>query len=218
MNAPQLVPQVHSDVPSLLCRHLHAWSGPEGCGEQLCLLTHAPMSGALPKQIQGLRLGGSDGEGLGGVLQSRCVSLHELTSAEDLEKMLNDFYEDKVEGGGDGGEAGGPRLLLVRCDYLAVSARRLRHAQHVIARRHTRHLQDAAVAMRAHKEALERDAVAVALAVEQKAEAEAAAAHSKAEAEAEGTNPTVGMVVPPGKIDAPPASPQATVKATASSA
>ena len=77
-------------------RQLPRWSAAGGhCGERLCVLTHAPMGGqALPAELAQLALGGADGGGGGGgtTLATRSVALHELSSAEDLSKLLAEYF------------------------------------------------------------------------------------------------------------------------------
>jgi hypothetical protein len=79
--------QEHSDVPSLLRRHLGAWADAGGGhGEQLCLLTHASISRTLDDQLEAMALESDT------PLTVRSIVLHELSSAEDLESELKAYY------------------------------------------------------------------------------------------------------------------------------
>uniref|UniRef100_A0A7S3FCB5 Uncharacterized protein n=1 Tax=Haptolina ericina TaxID=156174 RepID=A0A7S3FCB5_9EUKA len=134
MRAIYFQAQAHSSVPDLVERHLQPWSDEDaaGGGEQLFLLTHSPLTNALLPQLEGLVLD-ADAADAGPPLRTRSVALHELSSAEDLTALLQEVYEPTLAGDG------APQLLVLSCDLLATSVRRIRHVQHLVGTFHERH-------------------------------------------------------------------------------
>jgi len=107
--------QRHSDLPSfaeLLVKDSRDWC--DSLGAQVMVLTYSPIRGKIGQELS--RIASSDPEE---------ISLHELSSSQDIEKSVQRFYDSAAEG------TPGKRFMLIHADPVAASSRMIEHCRFV---------------------------------------------------------------------------------------
>ena len=102
--------QSHSDLPNFLNTTLSDWNQ-DGVGAQVVLTTYSPLTFTVKEVVESQT-------------QWDDVSvtvLHELSSERDLVKRVDDFFDSAKDGS----------VLVVQCDPLAASYRRINHARYI---------------------------------------------------------------------------------------
>jgi MoxR-like ATPase len=102
--------QCHSTLGAFAKRMLPEWS--DELGSQTMVLTYATLSPVVSKVMGELELCRG---------HVNTIVLHELSSERDLTRQVNEFFENDVDGS----------LLVVQCDPLAASLRRVHHTRFI---------------------------------------------------------------------------------------
>lgn len=114
--------QRHSDVLSFtegLVTDRRVWC--DDAGAQIMVLTYSPIRGKVGHELQ-RAIGCTSSE----------ISLHELSSSQDVEKCVKHFYDGAPERGAAEAAAAPPRrVLLIHADPVAASPRMIEHCRFV---------------------------------------------------------------------------------------
>jgi hypothetical protein len=102
--------QHHSTLSMFAQKMLPKWR--DKLGAQAWVMTYAPLTPEVPKMLAKTE-----------IINNRVTSLclHELSSERDLTRQVQDFFQKAEDGS----------LLLVQCDPLAASLRRVQHARFI---------------------------------------------------------------------------------------
>ena len=106
--------QVHGDLPNFVETQLEDPSWADKLGSQVMALTYSPLQFRLKEML--LEHAGS------GWNTVDTVTLHELSAERDLIQRVEAFFEDATDGS----------LLVLQCDPLAASLRRIEHAKYLV--------------------------------------------------------------------------------------
>jgi hypothetical protein len=112
--------QHHSDLPSYVKTLTSAdeqWCDPFGA--QVMVMTYSPVRGKIGNEVQkAVNVTTSE------------VSLHELSSSQDIEKVVNEFY-GTLRGKSADAAPSGKKLLVIHADVAAASLRMIEHCRFV---------------------------------------------------------------------------------------
>ena len=101
--------QYHNDLPGFVDSQLHRWR--DDLGTRVAIMTYSPFTYAAASTMKEK----SEWKSV------HHVVLHELSSERDLIQKVKEFFDSAADGS----------VLLVQCDPLAASLRRIEHAKYV---------------------------------------------------------------------------------------